>query len=290
MSIQKNIAGGVMRNRRALGSTKAGQMNSGFTLIELLVVIAIIAILASVLFPVFARARENARRSGCQSNLKQMGLALQQYTQDFDERLPVQTAGVIDFATASSSSWTTMLFPYAKSWQIYLCSSARDNPGIWNGDTDDAVTNRGINTNYAINGLMATGCDTNNPANGCGTGRNIATVPETAKIVYIQEAVVRTRVATLYPYCTPTTNPSAQPANCYFWHDSSAYATLPEGGGEIFNNRHFEGGNRLFLDGHVKWTKRDTARSGDYGLTPDTAYSGGPGIDGNSSANYHPAF
>src|SRR5688572_16253581 len=62
--------------------------HKGFTLIELLVVIAIIAILASILFPVFARARENARRSSCQSNLKQLGLGFIQYTQDYDEKLP----------------------------------------------------------------------------------------------------------------------------------------------------------------------------------------------------------
>ena len=60
----------------------------GFTLIELLVVIAIISILAAILFPVFARARENARRASCQSNMKQAGLAFMQYTQDYDERLP----------------------------------------------------------------------------------------------------------------------------------------------------------------------------------------------------------
>ena len=59
-----------------------------FTLIELLVVIAIIALLAAILFPVFARARENARRSSCGSNMKQMGLAVQQYSQDYDERFP----------------------------------------------------------------------------------------------------------------------------------------------------------------------------------------------------------
>src|SRR4028118_1774787 len=68
----------------------AGISRSGFTLIELLVVIAIIGILASILFPVFARARENARRSSCQSNLKQIGLGILQYTQDYDEKLPLR--------------------------------------------------------------------------------------------------------------------------------------------------------------------------------------------------------
>src|SRR5215217_8055455 len=65
----------------------------GFTLIELLVVIAIIAILASILFPVFARARENARRSSCQSNVKQIGLGFMQYTQDYDEKFPMPISG-----------------------------------------------------------------------------------------------------------------------------------------------------------------------------------------------------
>src|SRR4028119_569869 len=71
-----------LRRQRILGTS------SGFTLIELLIVIAVIAILAALLFPVFARARENARKSSCQSNLKQIGLGLIQYAQDFDESLP----------------------------------------------------------------------------------------------------------------------------------------------------------------------------------------------------------
>ena len=80
----------------------------GFTLIELLVVISIIALLAAILFPVFSRARESARRSACLSNMKQMGLALLQYTQDYDERMPVQTwSNTYNFMDASAGSINT---------------------------------------------------------------------------------------------------------------------------------------------------------------------------------------
>ena len=79
-------------------STKPGGFKMGFTLIELLVVIAIISILAAILFPAFARARENARRASCQSNLKQIGLGIFQYTQDYDERLPATAVSAIPSA------------------------------------------------------------------------------------------------------------------------------------------------------------------------------------------------
>jgi prepilin-type N-terminal cleavage/methylation domain-containing protein/prepilin-type processing-associated H-X9-DG protein len=131
----------------------------GFTLIELLVVIAIIAILAAILFPVFARARENARRTSCLSNLKQIGLGIMQYTQDYDERYPLSywwadpnvsavgvactTAGLTGTPCSKYRvntggggagfgyfvTWMDLTHPYIKSTQVFDCPSATKPEG-----------------------------------------------------------------------------------------------------------------------------------------------------------------
>lgn len=95
---------------------------NGFTLIELLVVIAIISILAAILFPVFARARENARRTSCLSNLKQIGMGIMQYTQDYDETYP--NYGTLVGTAEVSPWWTGMTAPYLKSAAVLRCPSS----------------------------------------------------------------------------------------------------------------------------------------------------------------------
>jgi prepilin-type N-terminal cleavage/methylation domain-containing protein/prepilin-type processing-associated H-X9-DG protein len=122
---------------------KTSLRKQAFTLIELLVVIAIIAILASILFPVFGRARENARRSSCQSNLKQIGLGVMQYTQDYDERYPPsRSPGYVHNGFKNdSAAWHIIIYPYVKSYQIYSCPSNSSNKTVyWTNDgTGDKV-------------------------------------------------------------------------------------------------------------------------------------------------------
>jgi prepilin-type N-terminal cleavage/methylation domain-containing protein/prepilin-type processing-associated H-X9-DG protein len=111
--------------------------NRGFTLIELLVVIAIIAILAAILFPVFAKAREKARQATCESNLKQIGNAMLMYSEDNDEKLVSAWSGTIWYSEAGTSAykWMDCIYPYIKATGVFHCP---DDPG-WNSSSGKFV-------------------------------------------------------------------------------------------------------------------------------------------------------
>jgi prepilin-type N-terminal cleavage/methylation domain-containing protein len=111
------------------------RLTRAFTLIELLVVIAIIAILAAILFPVFARAREKARQISCVSNLRQLGTAVSLYAQDYDEYLPNNYSGKRDTNLWSDLSGSGLLDPYLKNKKIWFCPS--DTPPTYKNQTYD---------------------------------------------------------------------------------------------------------------------------------------------------------
>jgi prepilin-type N-terminal cleavage/methylation domain-containing protein/prepilin-type processing-associated H-X9-DG protein len=214
---------------------------SGFTLIELLVVIAIIAILAAILFPVFAQAREKARQSACLSNMKQIGLGLIMYAQDYDETLPIANDQVANFADPKAPpNFLGSLIPYIKSKPIFNCPSTppADSPK-W------LVPNAENSTNYMGNGVIM--------------GRPLAVVPAPADIVYLHELGVLESIAWLRPVCNKN-------GGCVAW-------CFWSGGRHWYNNSHSNGGNLIFADGHAKFRSLLSMRSRDYGLTPDREIS-----------------
>ncbi len=167
----------------------ARRERSGFTLIELLVVIAIIAILAAILFPVFAQAREKARTTSCLSNLKQLGTAAMMYTQDYDETLVMSWWGYgpgwSGHTYPGNQRWQDGLMPYNKSKDIYNCPSDANvvryqptNPSSKEGDAD-FYNSVGTPGSYAINATYWDGSDgVHNP-----DGQALASVQKPAETI-----------------------------------------------------------------------------------------------------------
>ncbi len=219
----------------------------GFTLIELLVVIAIISILAAILFPVFARARENARRSSCMSNLKQIGLGMMQYTQDFDEIFPPAFAwnnpagtpseldtnpgkpsGAFQMNSASTighyRTWMDATFPYVKSVQIYRCPSV----------TDDVRAHYGYNAAFGGYGTSRWDFDNTTTASQYWTPLAQAQIQRPAEIIM--------NLDMNNVWSAERATPAAMGT------------TIAEGGKNW--TPHLDGGNIAYADGHVKWQPR----------------------------------
>ncbi len=190
-----------------------------FTLIELLVVIAIIAILAAILFPVFAKAREKARQASCGSNLKQIGLGLLQYAQDYDEKVPANHTGASGNWAGTGNRWYEWWFgvqPYIKNFQVFRCPS--NNVNIFNG------------VNYGKHGCGDSIVPGEN-SNAFWWG-DIAQMQTPAEAIAVADWG-RGNGHRLCPH----------------WHAGSTYV------GYVHPEIHNEGSNYTFYDGHTKWLK-----------------------------------
>jgi prepilin-type processing-associated H-X9-DG protein len=221
-------------------------------------VIAIITILAAFLFPVFAQAREKARQSVCLSNMRQVGVALYMYTQDFDEMLPLalQTEDVgrpdapVDLIGA--------LEPYTKDKHVFACPSTVN--GSLSGFKGKDPTELRC-TSYMGNSVVL--------------GRPLAVIPNPAEIVYFQEDTYRWRISWLRPRA------AEKPRTYTWWHWDQG--SVPAGK-ETYSSLHSEGGNLVFADGHVKYKPYQKTRSSDFGLVPDD------GHEANANKRYLAAF
>ncbi len=207
-----------------------------FTLIELLVVIAIIAILAAILFPVFAKAREKARQSSCASNLKQLAIASLQYVQDYDEKTygHIQGTRADNYPPAAGYIyWQRQIYPYINSRQVFDCPSG---PNQFSGSTaNDSTLGYGLNYWMTYYYYYAWG--------------KMAQITAPAETIWHTDCDYYVVYPTFYLY--------TYPSNVTYGTNGNARLQL----------RHNDGVNASFLDGHVKWFNRQTIEGDIGGMT-----------------------
>jgi prepilin-type N-terminal cleavage/methylation domain-containing protein len=253
----------------------------GFTLIELLVVIAIIAILAAILFPVFAKAREKARQTTCASNLKQLGLAFAQYSQDNDERFP---DGGTHLVAGGGDAWAGELYTYTKATGVYYCPDDPDE----SAGTAFAVS-YGYNSNLVQANIAA-------PATAAGYKLNQLNSPAKTVVLFEVEKAV----------CN-VSNSDLNEGNATGTSDAGNYSVAGNGQAQLIGNTtalyetgdiigttnsvapgvvgslvdstndglHSDGDNYLYGDSHVKWTRGQYISFGSTAANAGSASTGG---------------
>jgi prepilin-type N-terminal cleavage/methylation domain-containing protein/prepilin-type processing-associated H-X9-DG protein len=254
--LSANIANLHFSRRRAFSLGK-----TGFTLIELLVVIAIIAILAAILFPVFAQARAKARQAACISNMKQLGLAVLQYNQDYDEIYPISYYGTGSTLSGTDRfSWAGIIHPYVKSTQIYRCPDTDDEVGVTPGTWMPGLSADGFVSSYAYNYYLGGNVSTEA---GIPDTSSLPVIQRPAQLILMTDAAANPTSNTNQDRLKPTTwkaqksstfinlhRPTLRRTPWLLVYSGSSVAGLADYGAPL--PRHNGMTNVLWADGHTK--------------------------------------